>query len=60
MKFKLKKLNKVHCEERYCVKVLNGFAALEDFDAQVEINSLGKQLERIQKFQPKRVWVIFN
>jgi hypothetical protein len=35
----LKKLNKVDCKEKYCVEVSNRFAALEDLNAEVEINS---------------------
>jgi hypothetical protein len=37
--FNLKKLNKVEAKEKYCVMVSNRFAALEDLDAEVEINS---------------------
>jgi hypothetical protein len=53
-RFSLKKLNEIEGEEKYRVKVSNRFAALEDVDTEVEI-VLGKQLERILKFQPKRV-----
>jgi hypothetical protein len=37
--FNRKKLNEVECEEKYNVEVLNRFVALEDLDAEVEINS---------------------
>jgi hypothetical protein len=37
-RFNLKKLNKVHCKEKFCVEVSNRFAAMEDMDAEVEIN----------------------
>jgi hypothetical protein len=35
----LKKLNEVEGKEQFCVEVSNRFAALEDLDAEVEINS---------------------
>jgi hypothetical protein len=38
-KFYLKKLNEVECKEHNHVDVSNRFAALEDLDAEVEINS---------------------
>jgi hypothetical protein len=38
-KFNLKKLNKVKDKEQYCVGVTNTFAALEDLEAEVKINS---------------------
>jgi hypothetical protein len=37
--FSLKKLNKVDGKEKYHVEVSNRFAALEDLDTEVEINS---------------------
>jgi hypothetical protein len=37
--FNLKKLNDVEGKEQYRVEVSNKFAALEDLDAEVEINS---------------------
>jgi hypothetical protein len=37
-RFNLNKLNKVEGKEQYCVAVSNRFAALEDFEAEVEIN----------------------
>jgi hypothetical protein len=37
--FNLKKLNKVGGKEQYRIQVSNRFAALDDLDAQVEINS---------------------
>jgi hypothetical protein len=36
---KLKKLNEVEGKEKYCVEVSNRFAALEDLDNDVEIDS---------------------
>jgi hypothetical protein len=38
-RFNLKKLNEVEGKEQFCVEVSNRFAALEDLDAEVEINS---------------------
>jgi hypothetical protein len=38
-RFNLKKLNEVEGKEQYRVEVSNRFAALEDLDAGVEINS---------------------
>jgi hypothetical protein len=37
--FNLRKLNKAEGKEQYHVQVSNRFAALEDLDAEVEINS---------------------
>jgi hypothetical protein len=37
-RFKVKKLNKVDGKEQFCIEVLHRFAALDDFDAGVEIN----------------------
>jgi hypothetical protein len=38
-RFNLKKLKKVEGKEQYRAKVSNRFAALEDLDTEVEINS---------------------
>jgi hypothetical protein len=38
-RFNLKKLNDVESKEQFRVEVSNRFAALEDLDAEVEINS---------------------
>jgi uncharacterized metal-binding protein YceD (DUF177 family) len=38
-RFYLKKLNSEECKEQYRVEVSNRFAALEDLDTEVEINS---------------------
>jgi hypothetical protein len=37
-RFNLKKLNEVEGKEKYRVEVSNGLAALDDLDAEVEIN----------------------
>jgi hypothetical protein len=39
-RFNLKKLNEVEGKEKYHVEVSNKFAALEDLDAEVEINTI--------------------
>jgi hypothetical protein len=38
VRLKLMKLNEVESKENYSVQVSNRFAALEDLDAEVEIN----------------------
>jgi hypothetical protein len=38
-RFNIKNLNKVEIKERYRVEVSNRFAALEDMNAEAEINS---------------------
>jgi hypothetical protein len=37
-RFSLKKLNEVEDKEQYHVRISNRFAALENFDADVDIN----------------------
>jgi hypothetical protein len=50
-RFNLKKLNEVEGKEQYHVEVSNRFAALEDLDAEVEINSAWKMIrENINYF----------
>jgi hypothetical protein len=49
------KLNEVKGKEKYHAEVSNRFAALEDFDTEVRINSVWEMIERILKFQPKRL-----
>jgi hypothetical protein len=39
-RFSLKKLNEVEGKEKYRVEVSHRFAALEDLDAEVEINTI--------------------
>jgi hypothetical protein len=39
-RFNLKKLNEVEGKEKCCVVVSNRFAALEDLDVEVEINTI--------------------
>jgi hypothetical protein len=42
-RFNIKKLNEVEGKEQYSVEVSNRFAALEDLDAEVEINSASRE-----------------
>jgi hypothetical protein len=39
-KFNLKKLNKIEGKEQYRVEITNRFAALENLDTQVDINTV--------------------
>jgi hypothetical protein len=55
VKFNLKKLNEVEGKEQYRVEVSNRFAALEDLNAEVEMNSAWELTREIYKFQSKRV-----
>jgi hypothetical protein len=43
----LKKLKEVEGKEQFRVEFSDRFAALENLDAEVKINKLGKRLERI-------------
>jgi hypothetical protein len=49
----LKKLNEVEGKEQYCVEVSNRFAALEDLDTEVEINSAWETLRKNIKISAK-------
>jgi hypothetical protein len=51
--FNLKKLNEVEGKEQYRVEVSNRFAALEDLDAEVEINSAWKIIRETIKLSAK-------
>jgi hypothetical protein len=47
-RFNLKELNEIESKEKYHFEVSNRFAALEDLDAEVEINTIwGTIRERI-------------
>jgi hypothetical protein len=54
-RFNLKKLNDVEGQEKYRVEVSNRFAALEDLDAEVEINTIWETIRENKKYQRKRV-----
>jgi hypothetical protein len=52
-RFNLKRLNEVEVKEKYRVEVSNRFAALEDLDAEVDINSFWETIRENIKFSAK-------
>jgi hypothetical protein len=50
-RFNLKKLNDVEGKEKYHVEVPNRFLALEDLDAEVEINTIWETIRENIKYQ---------
>jgi hypothetical protein len=52
-RFNLMKLNEVEGKEQYHVEISNRFAALEDLDAEVEINSAWEMIRRNIKISAK-------
>jgi hypothetical protein len=52
-RFTLKKLNEVESKEKYHVEVSNRFVALEDMDAEVEINSAWEMIRENIKISAK-------
>jgi hypothetical protein len=52
-RFNLKKLNEVEDKEQYHVEVSNKFAALEDLDTEVEINSAWETIRENVKISAK-------
>jgi hypothetical protein len=52
-RFNLKKLNEVEDKEKYRVEVSNRFAALEDLDAEVEINTIWEMIRENIKISAK-------
>jgi hypothetical protein len=52
-RFNLKKLNEVEGKEQFRVEVSNRFAALEDLDAEVEINSAWEMIRGNIKISAK-------
>jgi hypothetical protein len=54
-KFNLKKLNDIEGKEQFRAEVSSRFAALEDLDTEVEINSAWEMIRENKKIQPKRV-----
>jgi hypothetical protein len=52
-RFNLKKLNEVEGKEKYRVEVSNRFAALEDLDAKVEINTIWETIRKNIKISTK-------
>jgi hypothetical protein len=58
--FDLNKLNEVEGKEKYRVEVSNGFAALEDLDAEMEINSAQRTIRENIKISKKEILGILN
>jgi hypothetical protein len=56
----LKKLNEIEGKERYRVEVSNRFAALEDLDTEVGINSDWETIRENIKVSAKESQVILN
>jgi hypothetical protein len=52
-RFNIKKLNKIEGKEKYCVEVSNRFAALEDLDTEMEINSAWETIRENIKISAK-------
>jgi hypothetical protein len=53
-RFNPRKLSEVRGKEQYHVEVSNRFAALEDLDTEVDINSAWETIRLKSKFQLKR------
>jgi hypothetical protein len=59
-RFNLKKLNDVEGKEQFRVEVSNRFAALEDLNSEVEVNSAWETIRENINISAKRVQVIMN
>jgi hypothetical protein len=59
-RFNLKKLNEVEGKEQFRVEVSNRFAALEDMDTEVEINSAWETIRENIKISAKESLVYFE
>jgi hypothetical protein len=55
LRFNLKKFNEVEGKDRYSVLVPNKFSALEDLDAEAEINTIWVTIRENIKNSAKRV-----
>jgi hypothetical protein len=53
-RFNLKKLNDVEGKEKYLVEVSNRFAALDDLDTEVEINTIWETIKENIKISAKK------
>jgi hypothetical protein len=53
-RFNPKKLKEVEGKEQFCVEVSNRFAALEDLDAEVEINSAWETIRLFKNIMSER------
>jgi hypothetical protein len=47
-------LNEVQGKEKYCVEVSNRFAASEDLDAEMDINSAWEMIRKNTTFQQRK------
>jgi hypothetical protein len=54
-RFNLNKLKEVEGNEQYCAEVSNRFAALEDLDTEVEINSVWETITKNTKISAKEI-----
>jgi hypothetical protein len=52
-RFNIKKLNEVECKEQFRVEVSKRFAALEDLDTEVDINSVWETIRENIKISAK-------
>jgi 50S ribosomal subunit-associated GTPase HflX len=52
-RFNHKKLNEIESKEKYCIEVSNRFAALENLDAEVDINSVWETIRENIKISAK-------
>jgi hypothetical protein len=59
-RFNLKKLNEVWGKEQFRVEVSNRFAALEDLDTEVEINSAWETIRENNKISAKKILSYFE
>jgi hypothetical protein len=57
-RFSLNELNQVEGKENFCVEVSNRFAALEDLDAQVEIQHQGFSSHHLDAVTPQGLYSI--
>jgi hypothetical protein len=53
-RFNLMKLNEVEGKEQFCVEISNRFAALEDLDEEVKINSAWEMIRENIKMSAKK------
>jgi hypothetical protein len=51
----LKKLKVAEGKEQYHFEIINGFAALENLDTEVDINRAWETIRENRKFHPRRV-----
>jgi hypothetical protein len=58
--FNLKKLNEVEDKEKYRVEVSNRFAALENLDAEIEINTIWETIREKIKISAKGILCYYD